>query len=290
MDKYITISKGMVEVKEEVIHNRIPFKKWLDEASKLAPLNTGVLPQGCIYFEKRGDTRFFIIERAPRNYFLKHFNTVHKIALPFLYYIVKVNEQNVILNKTGLFQTIRKIGSLDEPVMVPWLPNIDNGGVLCLGEIRINCDQPTNLVIDELVDLIMTSNFNSDLMGKTSPEFIEFLMKEDPENPLWDLEKVKDIINNPDNHPEITNKPKFIGQAKNLGYDPANHPGRYFNASDYGENETSFMKLAVPWVVIDSLTEKGTYNIVTLNSRIAKYLVTPGKLSDMVKAFWREGE
>ncbi|MBE7462987.1 MAG: hypothetical protein HS116_05765 [Planctomycetes bacterium] len=194
----IAIEGGLVRLERTVIEREARTEDFLAEIARMQPVDTGVLPEGCVLMARRFDAQkrsssLFVIERAPGMQRIL-FNgdpgaeadeddsgeppeaVALNLSWPRTLWICRTNQAAaeaatvvtdlwVVAVKTSVRETER-----NTPIFCLPMPNIyhEGHGPICMGNITTgDCATPLADRIDAAVHGVLDSAWNSDLM----PEF-----------------------------------------------------------------------------------------------------------------------
>ncbi|GMV80528.1 MAG: hypothetical protein AMXMBFR7_17120 [Planctomycetota bacterium] len=194
----IAIEGGLVRLERTVIEREARTEDFLAEIARMQPVDTGVLPEGCMLMARRCDAQkrcsnLYVIERAPgmqRIHFngdpgaeddAEDSNAAHEVvelnlSWPRTLWICRTSQAAaeaaivvtdlwVVAVKTSVRETER-----NTPIFCLPMPNIyhEGHGAICMGNLSVgNCENPLADRIDAAIHGVLDSAWNTDLM----PEF-----------------------------------------------------------------------------------------------------------------------
>ncbi len=160
----------------------------LAEALSGLPLTTGVLPQGCLFYARRGGDETIGIYLAPRRYRLTvrrgDERTAYEVPMPGLVFVGHGSSYSI-------FAVKRQPRDESERLFHAPFPNVHSNGRICPGSVRFPVCSPATIHHTAL--LFLESEFNGDLVrGKSQrqPDNVIMLWAElqgEETYPLTDL-------------------------------------------------------------------------------------------------------
>ena len=167
---------GRVTFFEKRIIKETNLENLLKTFEEQKPLSSGLLPQNCINYTRRGRATIYVIEEFPGvrkiNYQTqaRELLTNMPISVPFLYWVLVFNPALTAYVRCSK----RRLKTLDDPVFHPPLLNVyDQGsGKICAGD-GVQVDARSNLIekIEQFTKTLWGSNWNHDLTPGYPAEF-----------------------------------------------------------------------------------------------------------------------
>lgn len=141
-----------------------------------------LFPRGCRFCFTKGQSTLFIIEQEPQIRSLrlsedlvfaggyKESFSRHSLSLPYVVFVAHFKE--------GVFSTVycgwrsMKLGSLNDMLAMPFLPNIHDNLAVCMGN-TFSCDSEPTMAdaVEKVISHFWQSNFNSDLVNGWQKKF-----------------------------------------------------------------------------------------------------------------------
>ena len=183
-NKFLTIDGDMVRVEKRIIERTVRTTDFLAELARQQAVDTGLLPSNCRLmsrvFDKQNRSRtIFVIELPPGMRTIqfspvRHAAEVHELKLSWprtLWFVrcIFTPGQNAAIVEdiwpASIAQPL-EVSLLDTPLFQLLMPNVfENGsGAVCMGNLSIAEAQPIHQRIDKILDEILNSLWNSDLM------------------------------------------------------------------------------------------------------------------------------
>ena len=167
-----------------------------------------ILPNNCRYVEGRPDGRkIFVIEEEPKirtisvgsdlngivekhkangkyeEYGLEKFNpdknrNMFSLSFPYIIYVILLHDDNRFSSMMTFFR-IHPFSSLNDYLLIPSLPNINNSYSVCLGEFNYRCTGSPSESINEILKGFWGNSFNYDYydnfrMYENNPELCDY--------------------------------------------------------------------------------------------------------------------
>ena len=216
--KRIVIHDGVVDIEETRITKTMSHKVFFENLSNTLGIDTGITPPGTVYYSTGADkSKIIVIENNPGikkfklkkdhlaigkpiDYKKKYYS--YNLALPYTYYIIKINEANSI-DSVGTFVTKSPIMTMDDYIYAPPVPNLFDShkrNYFCLGDIRIRLtDQdgaplPLRLVIQEIIAGLMGSVSNKDTSITPPLEVYNEMLNMSKKALLWNSSRTLTIV------------------------------------------------------------------------------------------------
>lgn len=192
----IAIEGGLVRLEKTIVEREAKAEAFLAEVARMQPVETGLLPVGCVLMTRRCDEQLrtqatYVIERPPGLQLVRFKpqrdrDEVRELTLswPRTVWCCRTSQAPAaaISAITDLWVAVTKLplreGELKTPLFCLPMPNVydDGHGSICTGNLAVaECETPPGTRVGEAIDAILTSLWNNDLMPKFNDLGIESL-------------------------------------------------------------------------------------------------------------------
>lgn len=182
--RFMVMEGDMVAMKRLVTEREVKAEDFLNELHRAVPINTGILPYGCVWMMRRNNNTLFLIERPPaltamQWRFLNEGDSgwdskdpsknVKSLLLSWAYTIWAMPFKGAALCNPYMVFSYNSIAekSLQTPIYASLLPNIYDGGHgnMCLGnDLSLPTDATPTTRVNLIIKHVMNSNWNRDLL------------------------------------------------------------------------------------------------------------------------------
>lgn len=163
------------------------------------PINTGLLPEGCLFYGRSGGQERLAILLPPSRQQVtaeaKGQIRAYAIPLPWLLVLGQGTTYHI-------WALPRRPSTLSAPLYHAPLPNVRNDGSICVGSVSFPICTPTTIA--QAVDLFFESNFNRDLASGKSRAHYEDVLE------LWAQLEGAETFNSDDLMPAPENLRRLV--------------------------------------------------------------------------------
>lgn len=165
--QFVRVEGDMVEVVTETITKQFPldvFQQTLvDMQPKKGPdIETPALPVGTRFFVRKGGYEFYVLEQPPRKRHMVTGGDSHpgffkgkkneQYAMPYVVFVIQVPEgKSHVTPGFRVFFAKHPLSSLDDPLFIAPLPNLDNRGTICVGNTPSAEAPTTALAVEQII-------------------------------------------------------------------------------------------------------------------------------------------
>lgn len=169
---------GIVSFQETKIYKQIKFTDFIESMKDIKPVSSGIIPYGCVLYQKNLDVTSYIYEETPSIKIInwvsgsQRIPSIYPISLPFIYWIVKIHGTR--LNSVKVRSRKSPIRNISSSLELTSLPNFYDGGSgeMCRGNTESTIIDPLDRnFLKDLINSFWSSNWNGDL-GVPYPESI----------------------------------------------------------------------------------------------------------------------
>lgn len=157
----------MVEVVTETITKQLPLSALQESLIEMMPkkgldMESPPLPMGTRFYLRKGGYEFFVIEQPPRKRHMVTGGDSHpgffkakkneQYAMPYVVFVIQVPEgARRVTPGFRVFFSKEPLKSIDDPLFIAPLPNLDNRGTICVGNTPSAEAPSTALAIEQIV-------------------------------------------------------------------------------------------------------------------------------------------
>lgn len=193
---------------EKVITKKVPIDEFYRQLIYTSPIHIPFIPPNCIGVVSCKSFSSFIIEQAPRIIEFRYkpnrtnfYNPmgsgnsslngvgIYNLGMPWVYWIVTIQNNPIVCRSVSMIFAEKKVTEERSMLSHMVFPNLGHPtekrpyGIICLGNsIHINSNLPFSTGINELINQIITSNYNDDYFhpqqSEYTPYFIESAIEE----------------------------------------------------------------------------------------------------------------
>lgn len=167
-----TVIQGdKVRTIRQVVETEVPLSEFLNKLSSSSPILIPFLPNCTKAVASFSNDTVFIIEQMPRTQDIR-FKTSSiesnlKVHFPYVYYLITMQNNppslkgvNILTSQKPIYNKDSVMGYFPMPNMQHFTTSIPS---LCLGEIRAADNMEMHAWINDFINKIITSEYNSDL-------------------------------------------------------------------------------------------------------------------------------
>lgn len=173
--RFLRIEGDLAEIVTETITKQVPVAQLQQQLIDMVPkkgseITTPALPVGTRFFVRKGGYEFYVIEQEPHKRVMvtggdttpgwfKGKKTQH-YGMPYVVFVIQVPEgaKQVTPGFRVFFRT-EPLNSLDDPLLIAPLPNLDDRGTICVGSTPAAQGQTTRYAIEEVIANFWGSQF-----------------------------------------------------------------------------------------------------------------------------------
>lgn len=196
-------TKKVIQIERTVL-KEVPINSFYESLLETQPTTIPFIPQNCRGILSDKLYSAFIIEMKPKLFNMPFSPKRHplffnpneedplvrktatmKIYLPWVYWIVVIQNNPIICKTVGLFFAKEKITTNESKGSFSMFPNLHKPsneepyGVFCLGDLVVDNTLQFDATIDEMVNSILASNFNYDYWNPTLRSELPLMIKEE---------------------------------------------------------------------------------------------------------------
>jgi hypothetical protein len=177
--RVLTIEGGLVRLQKTVVERTVRTADFVNEIARLQPLDTGVLPPGCVWFARRQSLKdqnvsVYVIERPPAMQSIRYGavrdddSSIKTLVLSWPNTLWFVRALGDAIQDVHLVATRTPLGEhgKDTTLFQLPMPNIYEygNGAVCLGNLVLTDAHPLPVRVGDLVRQVLDSLWNKDLL------------------------------------------------------------------------------------------------------------------------------
>lgn len=184
---------GVVTVKNVTIEKQTTIQDFLNTVRDMRPMNSPVLPDGCIQYARHNGAEKFIIEERPGPRLIKYetqckmYTNDAIVSMPWLYWVFRFTPSMHIRVRASQF----RIRDLSEQTVRPPLLNMYEGGEgnMCVGSaVSVDARKPNAERVTDFLGQVWETIWQHDLTPSLPREcntYLDYIEKSYEDPHLW---------------------------------------------------------------------------------------------------------
>lgn len=172
---FLRIEGNLAELVTETITKQVPVEQLQQQMLDMLPkkgteITTPALPNGTRFFVRKGGYEYYVIEQAPRKRVMVtggdetpgwfKGKKTNPYAMPYVIFVIQVPEgATQVTPGFRVFFRTESLNTLDDPLLIAPLPNLDNRGTICVGSTPAAQGTTTRYAIEEVIANFWGSQF-----------------------------------------------------------------------------------------------------------------------------------